>query len=587
MIPEDFIERLKLSVNIEDIINPYCALIRRGRDYVCLCPFHSEKTPSCHIYTESQSFHCFGCGVGGSAFTFIQLIENIDFPEAVRFLAQKAGLDVPEAGVTDHAAGRKTRILEINKEAARFWRDVLHSERGMTALNYLYSRGLTLNTIRRYGLGFAPPGWDSLKLHMRAKGYSEDELIEASLLSRSSKGGTYDYFRYRVMFPVIDRRGNVIAFGGRALDPDEKAGKYINSRETSVFKKSASLFSLNFAKNAADKKTMFLCEGNIDVIMLNQAGFDNAVATCGTAITAEQARLLRGYCEQVIIATDSDAAGQKAAEKAVNLLGEAGLAAKVLELPADTKDPDDYIRKYGAEAFARLAEGSRSVISYELKKAMGGIDTDTPEGRTQYLNKAIVILAGINQKAEREVYISETARVCQVQIEAVRASVNDYYERAKNKRKLRREEDSNVIRGKGEFGVKLFPDEIPHPSQAKAERGIISYLFHSPDKLMQIISKVAPSDFPTGFNAKLLETLVLRLSKGLSLDRGVLGSEFSAQEMGRIEAIIRENSELPFTTERLAEYIKIIEERRESKNKKSPADMTAEELLEYSKTLKR
>ena len=591
MIPEDFIERLRLSVNIEDIISPYVALIRRGRDYVCLCPFHSEKTPSMHIYANADNphFYCFGCGAGGDAITFIRLIENIDYPEAIRFLAQKAGLAVPETGnygADNREAQRKTRLLEMNKEAARFYRDMLNSAEGTTGLDYLYRRGLSPNTIRRYGLGYAPPGWSALKEHMRSKGYSDDELVDASLLSRGSKGNTYDLFRYRVMFPVIDRRGNVVAFGSRTLDPDDKQFKYINSKETAVYKKSANLFSINFAKNSADKKSWFLCEGNMDVIMLNQAGFDNAVATCGTAITAEQARLMRQYCEQVIIATDSDVAGQKAAEKAVNLLGQAGLAARVLELPADTKDPDDYIRKYGAEAFRALAENSRSVISFELKKASDGLDLDTLEGKAAYLGKATVILAGIENKTEREVYLSETARVCGVQIDALKANVNEHYEKANNKWKKKKEESQNAIRSKGEFRSKLNPDEALHEQQARAERGIIAYLFHSPDKLMNIISKVAPADFPTAFNAKLLEILVLRLTSGLSLDRSALGSEFSAQEMGRIEAIIRENAELPFTAERLSEYIKIIEAFKTAKNKKSPADMTAEELLEYSGALK-
>ncbi|MCL2697178.1 MAG: DNA primase [Oscillospiraceae bacterium] len=588
MIPEDFIERLKLAINIEDVITPYAALIRRGRDYVCLCPFHSEKTPSLHIYANADSphFFCFGCGAGGDAITFIRLIENIDYPEAVRFLAQKAGLDVPETGTGDREAARRTRILEINREAARFYRDMLHSPAGTTGLDYLYMRGLSPNTIRKYGLGFAPPGWSSLKEHMRSKGCSEDELIEASLLSRGSKGNTYDFFRYRVMFPIIDRRGNVIAFGGRTLDPDDKQFKYMNSKDTPVFKKSVSLFSINFAKNAADKKTMFLCEGNMDVIMLNQAGFGNAVATCGTAITAEQARLLRQYCEQVIIATDSDSAGQKAAGKAVNLLGQAGLAARVLELPADTKDPDDYIRKYGAEAFRALAENSRSVISFELKKASHGIDLDTLEGRAEYLGKATPILAGIENKTEREVYLSETARICGVQIDALKANVAEHYEKANSKWKKKKEENQNAIRGKGEFRSKLNPDEALHEPQAHAERGIIAYLFHSPDKLSHIVSRVSPEDFPTAFNAKVLEILVLRLAGGLSLDSSLLGSEFSAQEMGRIEAIIRENKELPFTAERLSEYIKIIEEFKRNKHKKSPADMTEEELLNYSRKLK-
>ncbi|MDR2532546.1 MAG: DNA primase [Oscillospiraceae bacterium] len=581
MIPEDFIERLKLTLDIESIITPYAVLKRAGRDHVCLCPFHSEKTPSCHIYTESQSFYCFGCGAGGDAITFIRLVENIDYPEAVRFLADKAGLAVPEDGQSNEAASKKTLILEMNRESARFYRDVLNSPQGAAGLDYLYSRGLNPNTIRKYGLGFAPPGWNALKDHMHRKNYGEDDLTEASLLVRGSRGNTYDKFRNRVMFPIIDRRGNVIAFGGRAVDPAEEP-KYLNSSETPVFQKRSNLFSINFAKNAPDKH-MFLCEGNMDVLMLNQAGFANTVATLGTAITAEQARLMRQYCEQVIIAYDADKAGQKAAEKAVNLLGQAGLAAKVLELPGDAKDPDDYIRKYGAEAFAGLAEKSRSVISFELKKASDGIETESPEGRTEYLKKAIVVLAGIDSPAERAVYISETARVCGVPVQAVEDSVNS--RRKSNQRRETSEDKRKLIRGEFKRD-EINPDEAKFPLQAKAERGIIAYLFHSPDKLSHVLSRLSPDDFPTVFNAKVLEMLVLRLNKGLSVDISVLGSEFSPREVGRIEAIKRENSALPFTIERLREYIKIIEDFKKTGNKKSPADMTAEELMEYSQTLR-
>jgi DNA primase len=581
MIPESFIERLKQTIDIESIIRPYAELKRSGRGQVCLCPFHSEKTPSCHVYTESQSFYCFGCGAGGDTITFIRLIENLEYVEAVRFLADRAGLSVPEDGVSDDAGKKKSLILEMNKEAARFYRDLLNSPQGEPALDYLYSRGLTPNTIRKYGLGFAPSGWDALKTHMRQKNYSEDDLIEASLLSRGERN-TYDYFRNRVMFPIIDRRGHVIGFGGRTIDPAEQRYKYFNTRDTLVFKKGSSLFSINFAKNAPENY-MFLCEGNMDVVTLNQAGFQNSVATCGTAITAEQARLLRQYVEQVIIATDADAAGQKAAEKAVNLLGAAGISARVLELPADTKDPDDYIRKYGTEAFARLAEGSRSVISFELKKASHGLNLDEPEGRAEYLKRTVKVLAGIDSDTERAVYISETARVCQIPAGTLEDSVNQ--RRKSNERRAGYEEKRALIKPKLRRD-EINPEEGKFPLQAKAERGIIAYLFHSPEKLGQVILRLSPEDFPTSFNRRVLEILVLRLNKGLSVDISALGSEFSAQEVGRIEAIKRENSDLPFTDKRLREYIKILEDFRAAKSKKSPADMTAEELLEYSKTLR-
>lgn len=578
MIPESFIEQLKQAVDIESVISPYTALKRAGRGQVCLCPFHSEKTASCHVYTETQSFYCYGCGAGGDAITFIRLIENLDYPEAVRFLADRTGLTVPDDNSDDKTAKKKALFLELNKEAARFYRDMLNSPQGEQALDYLYRRGLSPNTIRKFGLGFAPPGWDSLKNHLRTKYHYDDELTEASLLARGKSGNTYDFFRNRIMFPVIDRRGNVISFSGRTIDPDETR-KYINSSETLVFQKRLSLFGINFAKNA-NEKYMILCEGNMDVVALNQAGFENSVATCGTAITAEQSRLLRQYCETVVIAYDADIAGQKAAEKAINLLGQAGISARVLEFPQGVKDPDDYIKLYGKEKFRALAENSRSVLSFKLKKAADGLALDTPEDRAEYLKQAIVILAGIDSAAERAVYISETARLCQIPARTMEESVNA--RRKSNVRQESKAEKNRLIKGTGFKRDEVNPDEAKFPREAKAERGIIAYLFHSPDKLAAVLSRLTPEDFPTAFNRRVLEILVLRLKKGLSTDISVLGSEFSGVEVGRIEAIKRENSELPFTNERLHEYIKILEDFKISKTKKSPADMTAEELLEYT-----
>jgi DNA primase len=586
MIPADFIERLKQSIDIEAIIAPYTELKRAGRGLVCLCPFHSEKTPSCHVYADSQSFYCFGCQAGGDAITFIRLIENLDYAEAVRFLAEKSGLTVPENGVSDQTSKMRVRLLEMNREAARFYRDTLNSPRGTPGLDYLYFRGLTPNTIRKYGLGFATDEWDALKKHLKGKGFGEDELIEASLISKG-KNNTYDFFRNRVMFPIINRQGHVIAFGGRTIDPEQTQYKYLNTKETLVFRKGFNLFSINFAKNAADKARVYLCEGNMDAVMLNQAGFENSVATCGTALTAEQARLLRGLdCEQVLLVMDADSAGQRAAEKAVNILGAVGLAAKIVELPSDTKDPDDYIRKYGSEAFAALTEKSRSVISFELKKSGEGLELDTPEGRAVYLARAIGVLANIDSTTERAVYMSETARQCGIPAQTVENSVNER-RRANNKREIRTEK-SNLIRGtvgaQRRDGVN--PDEAKFPLQAKAERGIIAYLFHSPDKLVHILTKLSPEDFPTSFHAKVLELLVLRLKKGATLDISELGSEFSTGEVGRIEAIKRESSALPFTQERLDEYIKILTDFKAEKLKKNPADMSAEELIEYSRKLR-
>ena len=411
-LSEEFLQTVKDTNEITSVMSTYVNLKRAGRDSVCLCPFHSEKTPSCHIYTDTQSFYCFGCGAGGDVINFIRLIEHLDYVESVKFLAQRAGIPMPEDS-RDQVADQKQRLLEINREAARFYRDVLISDAGIEGRRYLAERRLTENTVRKYGLGYAPDSWDALKRHMLGKGYGERELLEAALLSQSQKSNnTYDKFRHRVMFPIIDRRGNIIGFGGRTLEPDAPA-KYLNSDETLVFHKRQNIFSLNFAKNTKED-FLILCEGYMDVISLNQAGFDSAVATLGTAITAEQARLMRQYAQKVVISYDSDGAGQKATMKAINLLGEAGIEARVLQM-SGAKDPDEYVKKYGADGFRMLLEQSGGAISFELKKLTAGLNMDIPEGKAEYLKKAVNLLAEVDNKIDRMVYISDTAKLCRRQ----------------------------------------------------------------------------------------------------------------------------------------------------------------------------
>lgn len=582
-IPEEFFERLRQSCDIVGIMTPYVQLKSAGRDHVCLCPFHSEKTPSCHVYTDTQSFYCFGCGAGGDVITFTRLIENLDYMEAVRLLAEKSGIPIPDSNYNNsEAADKRTAILEMNRAAARFYRDTLLSPEGQAGLEYLYGRGLTPNTIKKYGLGYAPNEWEKLKMHLRGKGHGDSEMVEASLLVQGKNGSAYDKFRHRVMFPIIDRRGNIIGFSGRVLSAEQEP-KYLNSSETVVFKKRENLFSMNFAKNSKEKY-MLLCEGNLDVIALNQAGFENSVATLGTAITGEQARLLRTYCEEAVIAYDADGAGQKATLKAINLLSEAGLSARVLQLN-DAKDPDEFLKKYGREAFYELVEKSGSAISFELQKIRGNLDVDSPEGRTEYLKKAIELLAKIENRLDRSVYISDTAKICEITIQTVENYVEERIKR-QGKRDVYEEKRKLITSANSRLNKSFYPDEAMHENEAKAEKGIIAYIFHSPDKLSYILSKVTPDDFPTAFNRKLLETLVLRLKKQLSIDIQSLGGEFSAGEVGRIEGIKIGSKTLPFTNERLDDYIRILQDYKLLKNKKSPAEMTDIELLKLQEKIR-
>ena len=577
-LSEEFLDKLKDANEISSVMSTYVSLKRAGRDNVCLCPFHSEKTASCHVYSDTQSFYCFGCGAGGDVINFIRLIEHLDYLESVKFLAQRAGIPMPDDSY-DRSGEVKQRLLEINREAARFYRDILLSDAGREGREYLRNRGLTENTIRKYGLGYAPDDWGKLKAHLLSKGFHEQELVDAALLVRSQKGNTYDKFRHRVMFPIIDRRGNIIAFGGRTLEPDAPA-KYLNSDETAVFHKRSSLFSLNFAKNTKEK-FLILCEGYMDVISLNQAGFDNAVATLGTAITPEQARLMRQYCEEVVISYDSDGAGQKATMKAINLLSEAGIEAKVLQMTG-AKDPDEYIQKYGADGFRMLLQQSGGAISFELKKFTAGLDMETPEGRASYLKKAVALLAEVDNRIDRMVYISDTARICSMTPGEIEKAVEErrHYKSYSMKQQERRELINPVRKRNGGENLGLSPED-------KAQRGIIAFLFHSPDMLKKIEERLTDEDFPDENYRNMYNAVAARIKNGISLDISSIGDEFSAEQVGRIMGIISEHNLLPYQKERLNEYITVLEKRRDKYGGKKPEEMSESDLLERMEKLRR
>lgn len=570
-LPNEFIEQVRDANEITSVISSYISLKRAGRDSVCLCPFHSEKTPSCHIYTDTQSFYCFGCGAGGDVINFIRLIEHLDYLESVKFLAQRANIPMPEDSF-DKRAEAKQRMLEINRRAARFFRDILISEKGLPGRQYLQQRQLSEKTIRKYGLGYAPDSWDTLKKYMLSEGYTEQELLDAALLAKKDSH-SYDKFRNRVMFPIIDRRGNIIGFGGRTLEPDAPA-KYLNSDETLVFHKRNSLFSLNFAKNTKEKY-LILCEGYMDVISLNQAGFDNAVATLGTAITPEQARLMRQYCEEVVISYDSDGAGQKATMKAINLLGEAGVEARVLQM-SGAKDPDEYVKKYGADGFRLLLEKSGGAISFELKKLAVGLDMDAPEGKSSYLKKAVNLLAAINNKIDRMVYINDTAKLCGLSAGEIEKAVEE-------KRKIlaytaKKNEAKELINPPKKPRDGFVPSSQLSP-QERAQRGIIAFMMHSPDLLPKIEKRITEDDFSNEFCQKLYQGTARRIKNGISVDLSSLGDEFSAQEMGKITGIINENNLLPYQKERLEEYIRVLENHRDRYGGKKPSELSEEEML--------
>lgn len=579
-LPDSFLDDLRASNEIVSVMSAYVNIKRTGRDYVCACPFHSEKTPSCHIYTETQSFYCFGCGAGGDVITFIRLIERLEYIESVRFLAQRAGLSMPEDEIADNGVNFRTRLLEMNREAARYFRDMLLSPQGQAGLNYLAERGLSPNTIRKYGLGYAPEGWHNLHYYLRSKGYTEDEMEAGALITRNNNN-YYDKFRNRVMFPIIDRRKNVIAFGGRALEKDAKA-KYLNSDETPVFHKRENIFSLNFAKNT-EENCFILCEGYMDVIALNQAGFDNAVATLGTAITPQQANLMKRYTNEVVISYDSDEAGQKATVKAINLLGEAGILARVLHIP-EAKDPDEFIKKFGADSFRRLLSKTETAIDYEFGKLKIGVDLNTAAGKTEFLKRAVAFLAQLHNDTERTVYISEAARLSGQQISAITELVKDKVN--KNRYYQRREEERKLIRGDVKRDP-INPDALRFPVEEKAERGIIAFLFHSPDRLKDVENKLNAEDFPTEFNRRVYGLVKDCIKSGAAPDISSIGGEFTAEEVGRITGICKQGDMLPYSIQRLDEYINVLLKHKEKANKKPVSEMSDEEILAQVEALKR
>ncbi|HJB26013.1 MAG TPA: DNA primase [Firmicutes bacterium] len=579
MIPESFINELKYQCYIEDIVGGYVNLKRAGRNLKGLCPFHSEKTPSFTVYPENGSYYCFGCGSGGDVITFIRNIENLDYVEAVRFLAAKVGMTVPEEETDNGTAKLKTRILEANRLSARFFHEnLIHTPQ---ALAYIRDRGLTDRTIRHFGLGFAKNSWDDLHHFLRSKGYSDEELYQAALISKGRNGSYYDQFRNRFMFPIIDVRGNVIGFGGRVLD-DSKP-KYLNSADTPVFKKSRNLFALNFAKNTKER-SLILGEGYMDVIAMHQAGFTNAVATLGTSLTADQARMISQYAKEVIIAYDSDSAGQTATKRALSLFEETGIKVRILSIP-DAKDPDEYIKRFGATRFKLLLEGCSNAIEFELAKAKANFDLETADGKVGYLKEAAKVLAGIRSPVEIDVYAAKIAGETEVSKEAVKLQVQDYMKKSFYRKQ--REEHRDLHLAGFEKNDRVNPQRRIYPKAARAEEGLISAVMKNPDFMKELSLQLTPEEFVTDFNRKIYEVLSSRLKEGKSIDLMALSSVFDSDQMGRISAILAAFHDINHTREEVADYVRVLKEEKRKLSVQDVKQMDSEQLKQYIEGLKK
>ena len=575
-VSERFIQELQERVDIEEVISSHITLRRRGKTLVGLCPFHNEKTPSFTVYPDTNSFYCFGCGAGGDVISFIRRIDNLDYVEAVKTVAQMAGMSMPEDGYDDTLAKRRMRLLAANREAARFFNACLMDEKNRPALDYFLRRALTTATIRHFGLGYAPDSWHALTEHLRSKGFTYEEMVLANLVRRSDKNGKanyYDNFRNRVMFPIIDLRGNVIAFGGRVMD-DSKP-KYINTSDTPVYKKSNGVFALNFAKNANENK-LLLVEGYMDVIALHQAGFTNAIACLGTAFTSEQANLLSRYAEEIIICYDNDGAGREATQRALNVLGKTGLKLRVVTMSGG-KDADEIIRTHGKERFAELLGMAANKTEYRLLQERNKYNLNTDDGKLRFLTAAAQILAECSA-IERDIYATRLSNELGVSAESINAQIRSVKTRQRRSDESKRLKESEALIERS-FADKNNPQRAANIRAAKAEETLIASLMRNPDFYPKLKDKFSADDFVTDFNKRIMRCLADKLDKGFIPELSLFAREFTPEEMGSVTRIYMSSAELNNTLRECEDCISVLQNAAESK----PTDVSSLSAEEYLK----
>ena len=572
-IPEQFLNELVDRNDIVEVVSSYVRLSKKsGSNLFGLCPFHSEKTPSFSVSPDKQIYHCFGCGKGGGVINFIMEIEGLSFPEAVEFLARRVNMQMPEQ-TEDRESRKRERMLALNKETARFFYAELSAPGGEEARRYMAERRLGAATAKNFGIGYAPDTWDSLRNAMKAKGFTDMELFEAGLVRKGKTGGFYDTFRKRLMFPVIDVRGNVIGFSGRILGDGEP--KYMNSPETLVFNKSRNLFALNLAKKSKSGY-IILSEGNIDVVSLHQAGFDSAVASLGTSLTPEQARLLSRYTGEVIIAYDNDAAGVKAAQRAIGILEKLDLKVRVLRLNG-AKDPDEYIKLRGPEAFRNLLEGSEDQIDYRLRTITDKYELGADDQKVAFLKEASELVAKLPGPVERQVYAMRVAEMAGVPAEAVSAEVERRRKRLlRSAQQTQKREQTRPERGMQPSERELrFED----PASAAAEKGLIRLLYLEPG-LSRNEALPAPEDFSSPALGHIYALLREKARKGEALSTATLGAELSGGEMSLLVQLLQEPELLAQGERAMNDYIERIRERRERKTDAADLRQLSEKLRE-------
>lgn len=534
--PREWIDSVRERSDIVELIGSYVTLRRAGSNYTGLCPFHSERTPSFTVFPDTQSFFCFGCEAGGDAFTFVMRSENLEYPEAVEFLAKRAGIQIPETHEdSDQPRGiSRPRAYELNRAAARFYRDCLFDPAiGEAGMNYLRdTRGLDTAVIRHFGLGYAPNEFGVLLPHLKSLGFTEEEMRQCFLCGRSQSGRYYDYFRGRVMFPVINTAGEVVAFSGRDVTGTSKA-KYLNSSDTPVFQKRKNLFALNFAK-AHCAEQMILCEGNMDVVSMHAAGFENAVASLGTALTDEQARIMARYTKQVIIAYDGDSAGQRAAGRAMDIFARVGLDVRVLRI-TDAKDPDEYIRKFGTDAFARLLKGSSTGFSYRLDGVLNRYNIKEPEDRIKAAAELCGMVARVWSSAEREVYLQAVSERLGLPIDSLRRDVECAQARIQRDR---HQSEARAARMSAlALDDRVNPEAAGNIRAAAAEDTVLGLMLLYEEHRRAVREgavSLTADDFVTAFNRRVFEAIMELENSDGGFSTAMLGEKFDPDEMGRL-----------------------------------------------------
>ncbi len=528
--PQSFIDELIARNPIEDVVGQYVSLKRSGSNMFGLCPFHGEKTASFSVAPDKGIYYCFGCHKGGGAVNFMMEVEGLSYPDAVRSLAKRSGMEVPEDEQYQSRYRHQERLWALMKEAGRFFNEQLYSPAGSQCLAYVQQRGLTKATVTRFGIGFAPDSWNSLVDAMRKKGYTDQELRDADLVGEKN-GRIYDRFRNRLMFPIFDVRGNVIGFGGRVLD-DSKP-KYLNSNETLIFNKRKNLFGMNFAKKTK-QPNIILVEGNIDVVTLHQFGFDNAVASLGTSLTEEQVALLSRYTEQVVLTYDTDEAGQRAAQRAIPMLEKAGLKVKVLQMK-DAKDPDEFLHKFGPDRFKLLLEDCSDRVEYQLNAIRQKYDLKVDAEKINFVQEAANLICTLDSSVKREVYGGRVAEAAGISLDAMKLEVNKAFKRRTAMEKKKQEKiDLAPVRA-------LQPKErsirYDNMRSAIAEEGVIAQILREP-ALLEQAGKLTEKDFSVSLFGRVFSQLSERHKQGLDVRIGVL-SDLTPEETSHLTGVVQ------------------------------------------------